>query len=164
MSRFVLLMVVALGLTLSSLSSCTYKHSITECSAKDGEYLVRVRPMPRATLSTDQFYQPNEFILIDRLDRRPEFILYVQPDYPRSVKEAGIEGCVQIEALINEYGNVALPSVYRSSGNVRLDLAALNVSDQNIFRPAEFDGRRVACWVIYEVSFSLDDLPNEEDD
>ncbi len=96
--------------------------------------------------------QPHEFVPVERY---PEMITFVQPEYPRLAMQAGIEGTVWIEALVDSHGNVRDALVAKTSGVPSLDEAARNAAYQNKFKPGILDGRPVACWVTYKVDFKL---------
>jgi TonB family protein len=89
------------------------------------------------------------------VERQPELIYSVRPEYPRWVKEAGIEGMVVIKALVSRAGDVLDAVVYVGSGNKLLDEAALAVAGKYKYQPAVQNGRPVAVWVTYKVHFTL---------
>ncbi len=90
------------------------------------------------------------------LDRHPDMIWFVQPEYPRKAYEAGIEGIVLMHVLLDRCGNVRDAAIALSSGNRSLDEAASKTAFVNRFRPGIMHGRPVACWTFYEVMFRLD--------
>ncbi|MEW6051411.1 MAG: TonB family protein [Candidatus Zixiibacteriota bacterium] len=102
--------------------------------------------------AADAFPSPESLII---LEIEPEFVLEVQPEYPRMARLAGISGTVWIRALVDKQGNVADAFVYRTSGSVVLDDAALGVAHQNKFKPGIQNGYPVKCWVSYRVKFVL---------
>ena len=90
------------------------------------------------------------------VERQPELVYSVEPEYPRWVRElAGIEGMVVIKALVSRAGDVLDAVVYVSSGNKLLDEAALAVAGKYKYQPAVQNGRPVALWVTYKVEFKL---------
>jgi protein TonB len=95
----------------------------------------------------------NEFVAVEII---AEMIYNEKPEYPRLAKTAGLEGLVWIKALVGSDGNVKDAVVYKSSGTVSLDEAALKVASKVKFKPAIQNGRPVAMWVTYKVDFTLE--------
>jgi TonB family protein len=89
------------------------------------------------------------------VERQPELVFSVEPEYPRWVRDLGIEGEVVIKALVGRKGDVLDAVVYVSSGNKLLDEAALAVAGKYKYQPAVQNGRPVAIWVTYKVAFKL---------
>lgn len=77
----------------------------------------------------------------------------VPPQYPRQARADGIEGTVQIEALIDTDGRVVDMEVRQSIP--ALDQAALAAVKKWTFRPAMADGKPVRVWVAIPVKFTL---------
>jgi protein TonB len=94
-----------------------------------------------------------EFIAVER---QPELVKQVAPEYPEIVKKAGIEGKVYLQLLIDFDGHVKTAVVAKSSGNTALDEAAVEAAKQNIFTPAIAPGgKAVRVWVMYPVVFKI---------
>lgn len=100
----------------------------------------------------DYLPAPDEFVPVEIY---PEMISHHKPDYPRFAKNAGIEGTVWVQALVDKEGNVIKAQVGKSSGTPALDDAAVEAAYENKFKPGIQNGRPVACWVTYKVEFSL---------
>src|SRR4051812_338590 len=62
------------------------------------------------------------------------------PVYPAEALQKRIEGTVVMRAMISDQGKVDTLSLYRSSGNLELDTAALTAVRRWRFRPALFHG------------------------
>lgn len=75
----------------------------------------------------------------------------VQPMYPANALAAHTEGTVQIEATINEEGNVVNPKVV--SGNRTLAAAALEAVRQWRYKPYYLDGKPVEIQTQITVNF-----------
>lgn len=85
----------------------------------------------------------------------PEMIYQHVPEYPRLPKQAGIEGMVWVQALVDEDGEVERAIVAKSSGVASLDESALRAAYENKFKPGIQNGRPVPVWVTYKVEFVL---------
>jgi protein TonB len=69
------------------------------------------------------------------VERRPELIRKVIPDYPEMARAAGIEGKVVVSMVVDILGNVAHAEVYATSGNSLLDRAAVEAALKCGFTP-----------------------------
>ncbi len=90
-----------------------------------------------------------------KVEVRPEQISVPKPEYPDMARNAGIEGTVVVEALVDVDGSVADARVLRSSGNQSLDQAAIAAARRATFRPARQRDRAVRVWVSIPYRFSL---------
>ena len=70
-----------------------------------------------------------------KVERRPELIRKVIPDYPEMARAAGIEGKVVVSMVVDTLGNVAHAEVYATSGNSLLDRAAVEAALKCGFTP-----------------------------
>lgn len=77
------------------------------------------------------------------------------PNYPDRSIELNQEGTVLIRVLLTEDGESIEFRLWRSSGFVLLDNAALSAIRKWRFKPAEIDGQKVAAWVQIPVNFKL---------
>ena len=99
------------------------------------------------------FPSPDEFIPVDSM---PEMIYESVPEYPRLARVAGMEATVWVKSLINKKGEVEKAIIFKSSGSkAGFDEAALDAAYKNKFTPALQDGKPVAVWITYCVSFVL---------
>jgi periplasmic protein TonB len=64
----------------------------------------------------------------------------VRPDYPLSAREEGVTGEVVLGYVVNAEGRVENVKVARSSGDDRLDRAALAAARRWRYRPAVRNG------------------------
>lgn len=78
--------------------------------------------------------------------------------YPKFAQDAGIEGTVELELEVLTTGKVGAIEVTKSvlPGPGGLDEAAVNYARQLEFEPAKANGKLVAVWVSFPVTFSLD--------
>jgi TonB family protein len=88
------------------------------------------------------------------VDRRPEPILLVPPDYPAMTKSVRVEGTVLIRALVCEHGRVVKAIVAKSEAPV-LNEGAVRAMVRCTYRPAERHGMPVAAWVDVPFEFKL---------
>ncbi|MDP2960072.1 MAG: energy transducer TonB [candidate division Zixibacteria bacterium] len=99
--------------------------------------------------STDDFVPDEE---------EPKPIKTVEPIYPDSVKKAGIEGEVWVQALIDRQGKVRDVKCIKGPGSVNQEIfcePATKAALQYEYEPALIAGKPVAVWVQYKVKFSL---------
>jgi len=81
-----------------------------------------------------------------------------QPEYPPASRRAGEAGTVQLKCYVQETGKCSEVSVVRSSGFPRLDEAAVKEVQRNWkFVPGKEDGKPVAAWHTFAVTFRLTD-------
>lgn len=83
----------------------------------------------------------------------PKKIKHVSPVYPPDAKEAGIEGIVILEAVIDKEGKVARADIVRSIPE--LDQAALDAVLQWEFEPTYIKGKAVAVRMTVTINFTL---------
>ena len=79
----------------------------------------------------------------------------LQREYPRALREAGIEGRVELWLYVNEGGVVENSEVRTSSGNALLDEAAGEVAPHIRFTPAMSRDKVTAVWVRLWVEFEV---------
>ena len=80
---------------------------------------------------------------------------YVKPSYPASARDDGVEGTVIIEFTITTEGSVTSAAIAQSSGDKRLDKAALEAVKQWHYTPAIQDGVPRAVRVKTSISFRI---------
>lgn len=80
------------------------------------------------------------------------------PEYPPASRRAGEAGTVQLKCFVNEQGRCNEVSVVKSSGFPKLDEAAVKEVQRNWkFVPGKEDGKPVAMWHTFAVTFRLTD-------
>jgi protein TonB len=87
------------------------------------------------------------------LDRPPEPTREEPPAYPEKARASGIQGTVEVQALVDRNGVVRQTRITRSIPG--LDDAALEAVRQWRFRPATSHDKPIACWVVVPVRFNL---------
>ncbi len=75
--------------------------------------------------------------------------------YPAMLRNAGIGGTVEVWFFISEEGRVLNRRVFRSSGFVQLDDAALKVADVFRFTPALNRQKVVQVWIRFPIKFQV---------
>jgi protein TonB len=85
----------------------------------------------------------------------------VQPAYPESARQAGIEGTAIVDVTVSADGTVLGCSLATSSGNDLLDAAAIGAAQSSKFTPGTKDGKPVVMKVKVPFQFKLDDKHSE---
>jgi periplasmic protein TonB len=81
-----------------------------------------------------------------------------QPEYPPGSRRAGEEGTVQLQVYVLENGRAGEIKVAKSSGFPKLDEAAIKEVQRSWrFVPGKEDGKPVAMWHVFAVTFRLVD-------
>lgn len=94
---------------------------------------------------------------IPEIEKMPEFIKTVEPDYPKEVYSQGIEGIVLVTMIVNDSGSV--DSVWLEKGvHPVLDTNVLKAAKQFLFTPATAGGENVAVMLQYEKEFTLKEV------
>jgi len=89
------------------------------------------------------------------LDRAPEVIKAVKPEYPEKLKREGIEGSVFVEVSLDENGVPIMVKAIKSSGYPEMDSAATKAAKEMRFTPALKDGKAVRTKIIVPMRFTL---------
>ncbi len=79
----------------------------------------------------------------------------IAPAYPYSARRRGIEGDVLLEVHISSRGNVLNVEIAKSSGNRRLDSAAVDAVLDTAFLPARRNNTTVDDTTLISVTFRL---------
>jgi protein TonB len=81
-----------------------------------------------------------------------------QPEYPPASRRAGEAGTVTLQVFVLENGRAGEVKVAKSSGFEKLDEAAVKEVQRNWrFVPGKEDGKPVAMWHTFAVTFRLTD-------
>jgi len=106
------------------------------------------------TTAPDEYLPPpGEYVY---RDEDPVALNEVACEYPPLALQAGIEGSVWMEALVDKDGNVRDARVVRTSGcNAGFEEAALDAAYKIKYKPALSNGQPVAVRVSYPVHFRL---------
>ena len=76
-------------------------------------------------------------------------------NYPDRALERGLEGTVVLRLVVNENGKTEDVQIYKSSGFLMLDSAALQTAETFIFSPAVVDDKPTRSRIILPVEFKL---------
>lgn len=93
--------------------------------------------------------------LVDKSIIAPEVISYYPPAYPNNLRRRGIEGKVQIKALIDKEGGVIEILIDTSSGYQSFDQNAIEAILKWKFKPAYYSNEKTLSWVFIPVVFKL---------
>jgi TonB family protein len=123
--------------------------------------------MPTATESSSSAPAKDEEVFMV-VENPPELVggmsaLQESISYPEMAKEAGIEGRVIIQFIVDQDGNVTNPKVTRGVHEM-LDQAALDAVKEQTFRPGKQEGQSVPVQMSLPVTFRLDGGPRDESD
>jgi len=99
---------------------------------------------------------PPELTKHEEMEAKPVALEHVHPTYPESARGEGLEGTVWLRVLVDENGAVSQAVVIKS---VRedLDQAALQSAWKIKYAPAKSQGKPVAVWMVYSITFELDE-------
>jgi TonB family protein len=84
----------------------------------------------------------------------PSLIHSVEPEFTQEARQAGYQGSVSIQLIVDAQGNPQNVHVTRHA-NFGLDQKAVDAVRQYKFRPAMFQGHPVAVQIIIDVDFHL---------
>jgi TonB family protein len=87
--------------------------------------------------------------------RDPKVVNWTDPPYPEQARQQGIEGTVVLKLTVTSKGRPAKVAVYRSSGHVALDTAAVSHVRQAKFLPGLREGTPVDRVITFKVRFRL---------
>jgi len=99
---------------------------------------------------SDELPKFGEYVYVEEL---PEAITRVAVVYPDLAREAGVDGKVIVQALVDKSGHVKDVRIQKSIP--MLDDAAKAAVRQWVFKPALSNNKPVAVWVAVPVNFSL---------
>ena len=119
---------------------------------------VEVLPPPptndvEADLSAAPVFTP--MTVRPEIRNRAEIQQALLTQYPAMLRNAGIGGTVELWFFISKEGRVLDRRVFRSSGYVQLDEAALKVADVFRFTPALNREKIVQVWIRFPIKFQV---------
>lgn len=101
---------------------------------------------------------------LDDMRTPPQVIKQVMPVYPDDARAEGIEGRVVVRVTISKEGAAIRPEVVVSSGDPRLDQAAIDSILAWKFKPATINGMKEAVDVQIPLKFQLVDPEPEPEE
>ena len=98
----------------------------------------------------------DQVLSVDVVQEKPELLSHPPPAYPPLLQQAGIEGRVMAQAIIDTTGRVE-PNSARvvESANPGFDQPAKNVVLRSLFRPGRVYGRAVRVLVAIPIDFKI---------
>jgi protein TonB len=118
--------------------------AVSTPGVSEGEQLVVAPP------EEDALPRFGDYVYVEEL---PEVVTRVQPVYPDLARDAGVDGTVQVQALVGKDGRVKDVKVTKSIQ--MLDAAAIAAVRQWVFKPALSNNKPVAVWIAVPVRFTL---------
>ena len=106
---------------------------------------------PLADLMRESTFTP--FTVRPDLVNETAVMRALEREYPRTLRDAGIGGTVNVRFFIDAEGVVRRVLVANPSGHERLDSAALRVARVFRFTPALDEGEPVPAWIAIPVTF-----------
>lgn len=99
---------------------------------------------------------PDQVFLESVVEERPEVLSGPQPQYPDLLRQAGIQGRVVVQAIVDTSGRAEPPSVkVIQSPNPGFDQPAKNYVLRALFRPARVHGRAVRVLINLPIDFRI---------
>ena len=98
----------------------------------------------------------DQVLSLDVMQEKPERLAGPQPVYPPLLHQAGIQGVVKVEAIIDTTGHVEPNSVrVVESPNPGFDQAAKTVVLKSLYRPARVYGKAVRVLIQQPINFQI---------
>lgn len=87
----------------------------------------------------------------------PVAVREVKPEYPDIPRQAGVDGLVEVFALVGRDGRVMKVELNPKHSIPMLDDAALSAAKRWVFKPALMNGHAVSAWVTLGFRFRLNE-------
>lgn len=113
------------------------------------EPLLRVYPLDRRDVRGSE----DPFASFD-VEKQPELIASVPPQYPATLRKAGVEGAVTVIFMVDENGHVQNPRVENSS-RPEFEQPALDSIKRWKFKPGMKDGDAVPTYMRLPIKFRV---------
>lgn len=120
--------------------------------------ILDIPPPPPTPVVEEEEIEPEIFVVVEQM---PVMIggtsrMYELLEYPEIARQAGMEGMVVVQVVINADGRPSDPFIARSAGDV-LDNAAVKAVMQLTFEPGKQRGKAVAVRLAIPIRFRLKD-------
>ncbi len=120
------------------------------------EKVAPLRPAPtKQPPSSSKPKKSMKPVPVYKLTKAPSFKKKIKPKYPEQARQAGVEGTVQLEVLIDEKGKVCKVRVLKPLGH-GLDRAAISAVSKSVFHPGIVSGKAVPVKIKIPYKFVLD--------
>ena len=107
-------------------------------------------------LATGMVPTGNEVFMEAIVEEKPAVLSGLQPQYPELLRQAGIQGRVMVQAIIDTTGRAEPPSLkVISSPNPGFDQPAKTYVLKALFRPARVHGRAVRVLINIPIDFKI---------
>ncbi len=93
------------------------------------------------------------------VEKEPQVVKRVKPEYPEIARRAGIEGVVWVKILVDKEGKPRKAVVIKSDASDVLNQAAITGAMQFVFTPALMNNGPISCWVVIPFRFQLKEAP-----
>jgi len=90
------------------------------------------------------------------VEKYPEMVVSVKPEYPEIAKRAGITGKVFVKVLVDKEGKPKRAVVVKSDSELFND-AAIAAAMRSAFTPALQNNHPIAVWIVLPYKFQLSD-------
>jgi periplasmic protein TonB len=88
------------------------------------------------------------------VEKEPDIVKSVQPDYPEIAKRAGLEGTVYVKILLDKEGKPKKAVVIKTDAEM-FNQSAIDAAMKFLFTPAIQDKKPVEVWVVIPFKFKL---------
>ena len=108
--------------------------------------------------ANDQFAEtvpPTQSASAAESSARPDYAVNPKPEYPRLLREHGVDGTVWLRVWVDSEGHPADVKLAKGSGYRLFDEAALRVVALWRFIPAQTGEQKLASWVEFPIRFTL---------
>lgn len=91
------------------------------------------------------------------IEEPPQIIKLIEPIYPKKARKTGLTGVVWLKVLVGEWGYVSEVEILKDSGakDAGFEEAAINAAYKTRWKPAIVDGKTIAVWIAYKITFDF---------
>ncbi|MDP3581428.1 MAG: energy transducer TonB [Ignavibacteria bacterium] len=114
---------------------------------------VQIKP-EKIDVPVDINEEPDMNIFVP-VEKQPEMVRAVTPEYPEIAKRAGITGKVYVKVLVDKEGRPKKTVVLKSDSEL-FNQAAIDAAMKSAFSPALQNQRPIAVWITLPYKFTLE--------
>jgi protein TonB len=92
---------------------------------------------------------------VTQVDKPPEIVNRVEPDYPRTARLRRLSGRVVVKLLVDPQGRVRRQSIVEATPGGTFDGCVLEAVAKWRFKPGCYKGQPVSTWVVMPIQFKL---------